>query len=212
MSEGIVIALVSAASAVICAGITAFGGIVVAGVKNNKSLSGGMIGLLIFCGAGVGLVVGALFGAMLMRQPSQSSLPILQPTADASSPTQQPGQIPSRTTCIDSPYTSLGNSWVGRVEEQVARGAIRTYSHCPPSNAIRYVSISVDDELSKVELVCANSTTDVTIQFSLLDAPNELLPVYESQAINVPEGCIINFTVRDTRGVNIGLMFQAASP
>lgn len=92
MSEGIVIALISAASAFICAGIAAFGGIVVESLKNGKGLSVGMLGLLGFIGAGIGLLLGALFGAMLMRQPSQSPSIVIQPTTNVSSPTQLPSQ------------------------------------------------------------------------------------------------------------------------
>ena len=101
---------------------------------------------------------------------------------------------------------------VGQANDSIIQGHSKVYSHCPPAESIRYIEISGDDYISKIELVCQDSTTDITHLFSQIDKPNELLPYYESQLIQVPDGCLINFTVTDTKGVNVGIIFRATIP
>lgn len=114
-----------------------------------------------------------------------------------------------RTSCLPSTFESLGISWSGRVSEAVSQGTIRTYSHCPPELSIRYKQMGFDDDLSKVLIVCSSGSTDVTTSFYRLDMPDEILPVYQSSIISVPDGCRIDFTVIDTLGSNISMNFTA---
>lgn len=168
MSEGIVIALISAASAFICAGIAAFGGIVVESLKNSKGLSVGMLGLLGFIGAGIGLLGGALFGTMLMRQTQVSSLPVTQQTQPIVSPTQRPsittGVVWQDLGVFYAPEgTLLGNAdtwivfqvWDGQNSATVVHGLIEPGWFIKIPSAIQGTTWSVsaanrDDFVSRV--------------------------------------------------------------
>lgn len=77
MSEGITIAFIGFAGAVLGAAIAGFASIAAAEVKKEgqNSISCGLLGFLASIGAAGGLVLGALFGSMLVRQTGFSSLP-----------------------------------------------------------------------------------------------------------------------------------------
>ncbi|MEM4217729.1 MAG: hypothetical protein QXZ09_06870 [Candidatus Methanomethylicaceae archaeon] len=69
MSEGIVIALIGFVGAVLGAAIAGFATVTAAGIKGKGegSISCGLVGLLASLGAAGGLVLGAVFGASLIR-------------------------------------------------------------------------------------------------------------------------------------------------
>jgi len=135
----------------------------------------------------------------------------LQEVANSSTVTLVPSP-PPRPDCITSEYISLGNGLSGFKEEQIEPGAIRIFSHCPPISPIKYDDITVDDNLEKVELVCIDSETDITNYFFPKSVPDENLMHFQSELIDVPEGCRIDFTVKDTLGVNIAIRIMASSP
>jgi len=70
MSEGIVIALIGFAGAVLGAAIAGFATVTAAGIKGKGegSISCGLVGLLASLGAAGGLVLGAVFGASVIQQ------------------------------------------------------------------------------------------------------------------------------------------------
>lgn len=83
MSEGIVIALIGFAGAILGAAIAGFATLTAAGTKgkSNESISCSLIGLFASIGAAGGFVIGGFFGASLMQQ---------SPQVPPLSPTQQP--------------------------------------------------------------------------------------------------------------------------
>jgi hypothetical protein len=135
--------------------------------------------------------------------PSQPTTAIIQ------TPIPEQPSSNRRTSCLASPFGSLGSNWSGRVSEAVSQGTSRTYSHCPPEISIRYREMGFDDDLSKVVIVCPSESVDVTASFYRLDRPNEILPVYRSSTLTVPDGCRIDFTVIDTLGGNIAMHFSS---
>ena len=86
MSEGIIVALISVAGAIIGAAITAFGSIAAAERKNNGSQMGcGLLGFIASAGALGGLVLGAVFAVLLTQftgptPPSEPQYPTPQPS------------------------------------------------------------------------------------------------------------------------------------
>jgi hypothetical protein len=89
MSEGIVIALIGFAGAVLGAAIAGFATVAAAGIKGKGegSISCGLVGLLASLGAAGGLVLGVVFGASVMQQRVVSPS---QPPAIVANPTQIP--------------------------------------------------------------------------------------------------------------------------
>jgi hypothetical protein len=87
MSEGIVVALIGFAGAVLGAAIAGFAAIAAAGTKKEgqTSLSCGLLGLFASLGAAGGLVLGALFGSTLIQRTMSP-----QPTNPISVQPQQP--------------------------------------------------------------------------------------------------------------------------
>ena len=96
MSEGIIVALIGFAGAIIGASISAFGSIAAAERKNGNSLSCGLLGLISSIGALGGLILGSIFGMFLMQPnpisikttPSSPGIPVQStaiPHADVSS-------------------------------------------------------------------------------------------------------------------------------
>jgi|GEM_PF-6232268 len=77
MSEGIVIALIGFAGAVLGAAIAGFATVTAAGIKGKGegSISCGLVGLLASLGAAGGLVLGAVFGASVIQQRVATSQP-----------------------------------------------------------------------------------------------------------------------------------------
>lgn len=116
---------------------------------------------------------------------------------------------PPLLVCGDENHTALKTGLVDSVRELVTPGAMKTYSHCPSFSSIRYIDVTVDDDLAKVELVCPDSTKEIRSLFSVLTVAGALLPHYESQIIELSSGCRVDFTVQDILGGNIGLDFQA---
>jgi hypothetical protein len=99
MSEGVIIALISFASAVVGAAITGFATVVASGNKaknenqgsSSSPVSCAVVGLVASIGAGGGLVLGALFGLSLVRADNPSTTsnnPVIsQPTSAIPNPT-----------------------------------------------------------------------------------------------------------------------------
>ena len=89
MSEGIVIALIGFAGAVVGAAIAGFATIAAAGIrgKERDSISCGVVGLLASLGAAGGLILGAIFGASLIQVQTSSTF---LPSQNSSSVTQRP--------------------------------------------------------------------------------------------------------------------------
>ena len=134
---------------------------------------------------------------------SQPSTAVIQTPSSEQPPSNR------RTSCLSSPFGSLGSNWSGRVSEAVSQGTSRTYSHCPPETSIRYREMGFDDDVSKVVIVCPSESIDVTASFYRLDRPEEILPVYRSSSLTVPDGCRIDFTVIDILGGNIAMHFSS---
>jgi len=97
MSEGVIIALISFASAVVGAAITGFATVVAAG-KNQNSVSCGVVGLVASIGAAGGLVLGAFFGVFLLK-PENASTPTNNPVISSSSNTLSV-QLPNDLSCL----------------------------------------------------------------------------------------------------------------
>ncbi len=148
----------------------------------------------------------------------------INPTSIRSTDTSQPNAIqagllpantppPSRNSCLATEYTFLGDGWVSQAMFiPTQAGAFRIFSHCPPMTTIQYDSISVDDEIQKVELVCRNSTTDITSLFQPFSVEGELLLHWRSSRITLESECRIDFTIKDNAGVNIGLQLKKSEP
>lgn len=106
----------------------------------------------------------------------------------------------------------LGIGWTSPpVFVLATNGAVRTFSHCPPSTTIQYDAIAVDDKLYKVELVCSDGTEDIRSLFDLFYVEGEKLVHYKSAVIDLGADCRIDFTVQDTEGGNVGLMIKGSS-
>lgn len=112
MSEGITIALIGFAGAVLGAAIAGFASIAAAGVKKEgqNSISYGLLGLLASIGAAGGLVLGALFGSMLVRQTDVSST--------SSAPIIPGSQTETPRVTIQTPSLSIGSP------PRIAKGAL----------------------------------------------------------------------------------------
>jgi hypothetical protein len=94
MSEGIVIALIGFAGAVLGAAIAGFATVTAAGIKGKGegSISCGLVGLLASLGAAGGLVLGAVFGASVIQQRVASPQPSIVANPTQSSTFTQPVQ------------------------------------------------------------------------------------------------------------------------
>ena len=121
--------------------------------------------------------------------------------------------LPSQNSCLATEHTFLGNGWVSQAVFILTQsGASRIFSHCPPMTTIQYNSMSVDDEIQKVELVCRNSLTDITGFFQPFSVEGELLLHWRSSRITLESECRIDFTIKDSAGVNIGLQIKKSEP
>jgi hypothetical protein len=99
MSEGIVVALISVAGAVIGAAITAFGSMAAAERKNDSSKMGcGLLGFIASAGALGGLVLGAVF-AVLLTQFTGSTTSTIEPRTHIQS--SNPVALPNVRTTSD---------------------------------------------------------------------------------------------------------------
>jgi len=104
-----------------------------------------------------------------------------------------------------SEYPSLGSNWTAFFEDDISTsGLVYTLSHYPLSS-IRYIDVTVDDELEHVELVCHDTQKDIRELFSPLIIEGEVLPHYQSERIEVQPGCRIDFTIKDILGVKISI-------
>lgn len=102
---------------------------------------------------------------------------------------------------------SLGSGWTPSSIAPAGSDTYRTYSHYPSGN-LTYENVYVDDDLSRVDLVCRNSIQDITSYFERrVDISNpQNLPHYRSVFIDTKGGqCHINFTVIDNFGGNMGI-------
>ena len=164
--------------------------------------------------------------------PTSVSKPINTPTDTPVSPTNTPTPKPTNTpkpptvtstpvtpaqatthTCVSSGYQSLGNRWVSPATFiPVAQGSTVTLSHCPPASSVQYSEIAVDDEILKVEKVCSQSTTDITVLFEKFTKSNKILPYYRSARIDLEPDCRIDFIIKDTAGENAGLVIEGSQP
>jgi len=104
MSEGIVVALIGFAGAVLGAAIAGFAAIAAAGTKKEgqTSLSCGLLGLFASLGAAGGLVLGTLFGSTLIQRTMSP-----QPTNPISVQPQQPtGKASTVTFATPTPLAA----------------------------------------------------------------------------------------------------------
>ena len=121
--------------------------------------------------------------------------------------------LDSSLLCLSTPYSTLGDYWSSAPNySSTAKGAVMIFSHCPPTTTIAYEFITIDDELQKVELVCADGTNDITHLFRPFKAVNEELPHWRSSQIEVKQNCRIDFTVKNTKGDKIGLQIKQSAP
>ncbi|MGC1377357.1 MAG: hypothetical protein WA821_14090 [Anaerolineales bacterium] len=137
----------------------------------------------------------------------------LQPAVDEThlSPTNV-SQL-STLSCLSTQYSSLGKGWTSEAMFLPTRkGATRIFTHCPPMTTIQYDSIAVDDEITKVELVCSDSTIDISSLFIPYKVPNQILLFWRSSRIELKQNCRIDFTIHDTQGDQIGLMIKESEP
>lgn len=92
MSEGVIVALIGFAGAVLGAAIAGFATVAAAGIKgkgeSHSSISCGIVGLLASLGAAGGLILGAFFGVLLVQKTTGVSEPTVPiPTQAMSLPT-----------------------------------------------------------------------------------------------------------------------------
>lgn len=103
MSEGIIVALISVAGAIIGAAITAFGSIAAAERKNDSSKMGcGLLGFIASTGALGGLVLGAVFAVLLTQFTGSTTSTIVQPITSQ-----------SQTAVVQTPISSGIRCWSG---------------------------------------------------------------------------------------------------
>jgi hypothetical protein len=113
MSEGIVIALIGFAGAVLGAAIAGFATVTAAGIKGKGegSISCGLVGLLASLGAAGGLVLGVVFGASVIQQRVASpQLPIVANPTQGLTVTQPVQQSTQVSQSQPSNYC-FGNCW-----------------------------------------------------------------------------------------------------
>ncbi|MGB9845761.1 MAG: family 16 glycoside hydrolase [Methanothermobacter tenebrarum] len=118
MSEGIVVALIGFAGAVLGAAIAGFAAITAAGAKKEgqTSLSCGLLGLFASLGAAGGLVLGALFGSTLIQRTMPLQSVPTQPSSTTPSPLTTPSLSKGRLLYEDR----LDNSSGWNIEEGMA--------------------------------------------------------------------------------------------
>jgi hypothetical protein len=144
---------------------------------------------------------------------STENTPIHTPIPTPSSTLASEAASPSRNSCLPTEHEPLGNRWVSDdIFLPTEKGASRIFSHCPPMTTIEYDEIAVDDHIEKVELVCKNSTTDITGLFQSYEVEGKDLDYWQSSRITLESECRIDFTIRDTEGVNIGLVIEKSGP
>lgn len=104
MSEGITVALIGFAGAVLGAAIAGFAAIAAAGAKKEgqTSLSCGLLGLFASLGAAGGLVLGALFGSTLIQRTAPQ-----QPINPISIQSPQPTSNPNSVIFTPSPFSPV---------------------------------------------------------------------------------------------------------
>lgn len=109
----------------------------------------------------------------------------------------QPTQI--SYSPLASEYISI-KGYVGVVNSSGLPGNMK-YSHLV-TGKIKYNRVEADDDVIKVELVCAgNQISDITSSFFLINQPvNSVFPNYASNEFNVPVNCRVDFTVADIGG------------
>jgi hypothetical protein len=123
------------------------------------------------------------------------------------------GSSNTTLSCLPTEYTFMGESLTSAPTFlPTATGATKIFTHCPPNLTIKYESITVDDELQKVELVCADGTIDIKDYFTPFTVANEELLHYRSSRIELRQNCRIDFTVKDTKGDKIGMQIKLSVP
>ena len=124
------------------------------------------------------------------------------PSANSST---SPESFSTLTTAIATNTINLGSGWTPSNISPGNDDILRVYSHYPV-NSLQYVNVYVDDDLIKVEKVCAAQTSDITHLFERrTDIENpQNLPHYQSDFIRV-DGCRIDFTVINNYGGNMGI-------
>ena len=151
--------------------------------------------------AGISIVALALLGTIIFLSEKNSS--------SIATRNQQSTKIPAFSPPTIQPnIVELSSINCGRQEDACGTGSpIDKYSHFPPIGKIRY-TLTVDDELEKVELVCVSSTSNITelfMQSGIFSNDSRTFgsgtfPVYQSDTIDVPLGCRVDFTLRNTIG------------
>lgn len=137
---------------------------------------------------------------------STAAIPLLPDSAATTE--AQPAQVPELTSPpLPLEHISLGNSLQSRASSQ--KPGAQVYSHLF-SGKIEYTRISVDDDLSRIELVCTDSVTDISSSFSRIPKPEgDVFPNFESKPIHVLSNCRIDFFVADSLGGGTGITIYA---
>jgi hypothetical protein len=121
--------------------------------------------------------------------------------------------LDSSLLCLSTPYSTLGNDWSSAPNySSITNSEVVIFTHCPPTTTITYESITIDNELQKVELVCADGINDITHLFRSFTAVNEELPHWRSSQIEVRQNCRIDFTIKNSDGGEIGLQIEQSTP
>lgn len=229
MSEGVIIALISFATAVLGAAITGFATVAAAGLKEKSdgkgSISCAIVGLVASIGAIGGLVLGAFFGVFLLQKavggiPTELSTPTQLASLPETNPTQsiiftdtpqtiiQQPLIPTSTPSLPplplpEGYISIGKHYLGMGSSDKAGNQV--YSHFI-SGKIQYTRVMADDDIDKIELVCTDKVVDITERFyPIPKLDGDLFPNYASEVLEIPSNCRIDFYVIDIYGVASGI-------
>lgn len=194
MSEGIIIAIIGFSGTILGAVIGAFANIQVAKITASKSRNQARQNRFSFIAiaAGLGFICSVAFAITQLPDSKQGF------STDSQ---QQNTTQPSNVEIID-----LGSGWKVSHSQETEKGSEIIYAHFP-AGKVKYTSINPDDSLSKVYMVCASSRTNIFNEF-LPKYGNSEAADYESNAINVPNDCHIEFTVHDLIGGQIGIEIE----
>jgi hypothetical protein len=190
MSEGITIALIGFVGAILGAAIAGFAAITAAGLKKSDSqVPCGVLGLVASLGAAGGLVLGAIFGAMLMQQTprtanqsvgSQSTAPIQQAT--------QPSYDCMSIVSSSRPVTPIGTGdtcWLKLYDGAATTltfndGAQITFRTLTGGNDVFFFIAKKSDRLSDVVGATIRPMPFVLVSFGSLDNAKKFEIAYHS--------------------------------
>ena len=112
---------------------------------------------------------------------------------------------------IPNRHVSIGKNLEANTFVAASGGERKVFSHCPSANWFKYDLLAVDDELERVDLVCAAVSTDISDLFVRV-ATDELLPHYRSGIIDRGEHCRVDFTIKDIHAEQMGVLIKKAVP